>query len=304
MDQTRMKTRSHKPTQQETILHHFATSTTSTAPTCTRSTDNNATTHNAMAGTTNNDQDSVSNTELKEIMLRMESNFTKQMDALKREVSDINKKVEKNKTDISDIITSVEDNVQETSNIVNNIIPELKAACDEQLAVLAKEAKLKELHDRKPNLLFYGVPQPADETAGDLVDKMRLIFRTDFGLTEETVDNIYFGAIHRLPRKNKPEGTAAPDPVIIRFCSMIDRDGILTQQRVRPFFKDRKPVMAYTDLPVSMKQQRSQLVQHAKTLRRNGNNTRIRTMGLDVILEYRDKHNRRGDWMRYTPNNP
>ncbi len=87
MDQTRMKTRSHKPTQQEMILHHFATSTPSTAPTCTHSTDNNATTHNAMAGSTNNDQDSVSNTELKETMLQMEATFTRQMDALKREVT-------------------------------------------------------------------------------------------------------------------------------------------------------------------------------------------------------------------------
>jgi len=140
---------------------------------------------------------------------------------------------------------------------------------------------------------------------------MNVIFRTDFGLSEDQVGNMFLVAVHRLPRRNRAEEydeenrrePVAPDPVIVRFGSMFDRDGILLQQRVRPYFKDRKPVMAYTDLPASMKQQRGKLVQHAKTLRGEGKQTRIRTIGLDVILEFKDKNNRRGDWKRFTPNN-
>ncbi len=51
----------------------------------------------------------------------------------------------------------MEDNAQKTSDIVYNIIPQLKSAYDDQVAKLAKGNKLKELHDQKLNLLFFGV---------------------------------------------------------------------------------------------------------------------------------------------------
>ncbi len=63
----------------------------------------------------------------------------------------------------------------------------------------------------------------------------------------------------------------------------------------RGFIRDRKPIMCYTDLPVPMKRRRSELVAQAKTLRQEGNMTRIRVKDIDVILEFRDKSTR-GPW--------
>jgi len=70
--------------------------------------DNSDTSHSAMAGITNKEQVSVSNSELKEIMLRMESALTKRMDDIQNEISDTKKIVEENEKDIVDLKASVE----------------------------------------------------------------------------------------------------------------------------------------------------------------------------------------------------
>ena len=56
----------------------------------------------------------------------------------------------------------------------------------------------------------------------------------------------------------------------------------------RPFNKENKPVMVYTDLPQDMKKARGTAAREAKQMRSEGKQARIRVIGTRVILEHRD----------------
>jgi hypothetical protein len=81
---------------------------------------------------------------------------------------------------------------------------------------------------------------------------------------------------------------------------MADRDFVLLQQQNRPYIRDRRPVMAYPDLPPKMKKERGILAEQAKILRHEGKATRIRTAGLEVIMEFKEK-GQRGGWKKFVP---
>jgi len=312
-----MLTRSGRTLQQGKITSHYSatlnTQTRSEPVTINTYTDSTMNNDNGIGlqHTSNmasaSDQRSVTNSDLKELIVGMESRLTTKFDQLQIELNELKDRVTKNEVDIQGLQTSVDFNAGQTDNIVKKLIPEVVQGFDKCFADFEKQNMLRELHDRKYNLLFYGVPQGEDETHADLDPKMREVFQSDFGIADDEINGLYIVNIHRLPRRNTPgvldgqQREKGPDPIIVRFGCMADLNTILEGQRRRPFMRDRKPVMAYTDLPAKMKQERGKLVQHAKRLRQDGNITRIRTIGLQVLLEYKRKGFGGGNWRKFIP---
>ena len=91
-------------------------------------------------------------------------------------------------------------------------------------------------------------------------------------------------------RRQEGRAAAGPDPIIVKFAAMGDVQYIMEAARNRGFFKDRKPVMVYSDLPLEM-------VQEAKRLRQDGKTTRIRVQGIKVILESKAR-GKLGPWQK------
>jgi len=238
--------------------------------------------------------DTVSNSELKSIILRLEKSLSLRLDKLESEISDMKISQAENKDRIDTLNHDVQGAKQDITSLKDGEIPVL----DGKYQRLADKITLMEIHDRKKNLLFYGVKQERNED--NMFAVLRKCWIDDFGVTEEEAEYIAVADAHRLPSREPRQG---PDPIIVRFVYARDRDLILEKARKRPFFRDRKPANVYTDLPPEMKKLRGKLAVKAKELRQQGNQTRIRVVGTKVLLEYRERR-RRGEnaglWTQYT----
>ena len=160
-----------------------------------------------------------------------------------------------------------------------------------------------EIHERKLNLLIYGAPKASNENVYQVCFG---VFSSLLNITkEEAVQAIPLVNAHRLPRRN-PAGASgpgmqhqqdAPDPIIVRFGRMEDRERILrASQRPRPARSDstsdanpaRPRLTIRTDLPPDMKRERGRLASVAYHLRKDRNlATRIIVNGTRVILQTR-----------------
>ena len=174
--------------------------------------------------------------------------------------------------------------------------PRLKAQLNEKIETLETKLKMNEIHDRKYNLLFYGAKEEPNKTVYETV---RHFFVTDFKLPPEDADGINIANAHRLPRRRQEGRVAGPDPIIVQFSFMGDVEYIMEASRTRGYFKDRKPVMVYSDLPSDMKRERGRLAQQAKRLRQDdGKTTRIRVQGIKVTLEFKAR-GKPGPWQTF-----
>ncbi len=261
------------------------------------------------ANTTVNDTN-VSNAELKTIMLRMESSMNEQLNLISKRVDTLYELVDENDKKIADLADSQkeqQDQIKdlaesatvysdEVSDLRNRTIPEVEKKLQTLKEQINNDIKMKEIRDRKYNLLFYGAESQPDENVYHVI---RDSFMTDFHMTREESDSIFIQNAHRLPRRNAAQ-SQGPEPIIVKFASMSDRDYILEKQAKRGFDAGRRPVVAYTDLPSDMKRKRGMLAAEAKKLRASGRATRIRVIGTDVILEHRPK-GQNGAWVKYRP---
>ena len=177
---------------------------------------------------------------------------------------------------------------------------------------------LLELHDRKQNLLVYGVPEMKNEN----------VYSTMYGVIAnflqiplpEAAKTPLVNA-HRLPapKQGNPDGTAPPPrPIIVRFAFMEDRNRLLDSfersTRQRPTDADHRPdqqisqqpqqnlqptqapanrydrVTIRTDLPPEMKRERGRLATLAYKIRKEKQlSTRIRINGINLYLQTRKR---------------
>jgi len=313
-----METRSKKDKIQGTILQHMtAGSNTTRTHTKQRTKDNNVThsgsTHDTtpldsrtMAANTNTVTDgggesSVSNSDLMNIMLRMEAAIAD----LRGELQTLSKKVQNNETDISEMKAAITYNGDAIADTINNVVPELNRKRTSLAEHIDTELLRRDLHDKRQNLIFHGIDQVTDETGAEIKYRLRRVLVSDFGLTEKQSNDCYLVDLHRIHRKRedaRPMRDKRPEPVVVRFGAVADRDAILEQQQKRPFFRERKPVMAYPDLPKKMNQERGRLLQEAKKQRALGKLTRIRIVGINVRLETKDR-SRGSQWRTFTLEN-
>ena len=130
------------------------------------------------------------------------------------------------------------------------------------------------------------------------------------GITrEQAASTIPLVNAHRLPRKTNAESQrvsngASPDPIIVRFARMFDRDRVLRAFERPPPQADQRGAAAPTpeapasrrritirsDLPPDMKRERGRLASVAYNLRKKETlSTRILIHGTKIILQTRKK---------------
>ena len=227
------------------------------------------------------------------IIQRLDSLGT-DMSAIKKDISGIH-------ATLADLQVATADSAARITVIENQSIPKLineREAMESQIkdAILALE-----LHDRKLNLLLYGVEKERNE---NVERKVRSCIQS-LGFTQEETNKMSFVNAHRLPRRpiQGEETRRGPDPIIVRFVSMFDRDNVLreyqqiqqkkskeAQRNSGSSSRESPTFRVVTDLPPQLKRRRFELENHAYQLRKNENkSTRIRLSGIKLVLECREK---------------
>lgn len=226
---------------------------------------------------------------------QIDSKFTRIFNGLKAEISSLRTDVTETKSHIDIIETKVKD-MEESIEFNAATVKEVEKGQDGKLAAFQQklEEKIKELdnkllllekHDRKYNLLFYGVSEEQNE---NVIDIVRELFKNDLEIEEDRVNGMYFISGHRIPSESQ-----GPKPIILRFSSSEDKDLVMSQSYKLAGSKRRILV----DLPLPMKKERARLAREAYKIRQHEHlQTRIREKGLDVFLQVRkDEH---GHWVK------
>lgn len=221
---------------------------------------------------------------------QMDSKFTRIFSGLKVEISSLRADLTETKSHVDTIETKVKD-IEESIEFNATMVKEVEKEQDGKLAATQQklEEKIKELdnkllllekHDRKYNLLFYGVPEEQNE---NVVDTVRELFKNDLEIDEDRVNSMYFISGHRIPSESQ-----GPKPIILRFSSSEDKDLVLSKSFKLAGSKRRILV----DLPLPMKKERARLAREAYKIRQQEHlQTRVREKGLDVFLQVRkDEH--------------
>ena len=212
--------------------------------------------------------------QLKEDMLESKTeieNTNKKVSEFERE---IDKSLEFQSEKLKDQLKKVEDDQEKK-------LEKAEKALDKKITELDNKLKLLEKHDRKYNLLFYGIAEPEEEEVEDPIEKLRTLFVDDLNIDMTIANRMQFTHGHRVPSRGK-----GPRPIILRFLSYQDRELVLNNAKLLAGSKRRILV----DLPTSMKIERDRLAKEAFHIRKKEDmQTRIKDKGLDVYLEVRKK---------------
>ncbi len=221
---------------------------------------------------------------LTELLLSMKTDLHSAIENVKIEITAL-------KTEVKAIEHDVATHHDETDQLRAEL-----AHIQASYSQLERQCIMKDIHDRRPNLLFYGIAELPKENTEEI---LREVFIDKMKFTKTKVDSIRMKVAHRLPKsewqtKNKPD---APRPIIATFLGMNDREDI---------FEARKQlkgtgISVQTDIPGLMKKRRAILSRQANTIRDKENLwTRVRVVGTDVVLEAKEPHNKLAQWYKYT----
>ena len=159
----------------------------------------------------------------------------------------------------------------------------------ERIERLEEHIRYQEARSRKYNLLFYGIEHKDEDTLKTIKD----FFQNDLKLGKSTVEDMVIANAHRVPRK--VEVTNAPDPIIVKFARMEEREMVYRARTQLPF-TSKKSVR--TDLPADLKRKRGALSQIAYTMRKKDKmQTRIIESPRDVKLKFRKT--KKDEWTFY-----
>ena len=214
------------------------------------------------------------------------SQINKTLSGIKQEIVEISKRVD----DVESMAAIHEGEVKDLRSEVDT----LKIKLSEQAKDFEKNLLWKEMHDRKTNLLFYGIQEVPNENSERVV---RTLLSNELHFSDSSVENIYFKAVHRLPRKPFPGDPTpnAPAPIIASFLSISDRDMVLNASR----FLKGKRMSIRTDLPAKLKKQRAILYRKSREIFQSEKvQTRVRQTGIDHVLETRA--NTSSPWVKRT----
>ena len=179
----------------------------------------------AIGGTSSGAEDSAEESEaqptlsdLHAVLVDFKNSASTKLDSLTKEVSAISSRFDK----LEDSVNFNSDKIQE---IEKKTVPDLKASLEKTVKSLESKILTLEIHNRKSNLLFYGLQQKDGENIYEVLKKAFI----SLGIDDAEASSIMIANAHRLPRRES--GTQAarqmPIPVIARFCFMRDRNRVL-----------------------------------------------------------------------------
>jgi len=114
----------------------------------------------------------VSNAELKSLILRMEQNLTQRLDRLEsdmKSMKDDQTRMDEHMGGLEHDMANAKSNIQ---NIEQKTIPELDKKMEGGLQQLHEKILKMEIHDRRMNLLFYGVAETPNENLTEVLHNM------------------------------------------------------------------------------------------------------------------------------------
>lgn len=228
--------------------------------------------------------------DLQNNILDFKNFLSSKLDKISADITGINKRFD-------DLKTSVDFNSAKILEIENQKLPKLENSVQQRIQSLENKILSLEIHDRKSNLLFYGLQQNEGEI---IYDVLKAAF-VSLGIEDRIASTITIANAHRLPRRESGAQAArqAPVPIIARFCFMRERNNILAAFEDQHRKRMKTPaetghahsrLTVRTDLPPSMKTRRWILANEAYKLRKEkGLATRIFVKGTNVHLQWKEK---------------
>ena len=153
--------------------------------------------------------------------------------------------------------------------------------------------------------IFYGVESTPNE---DVYMATTTVISGLLSVSDEEAKLIQIVNAHRLPRRGKATtSTPEPDPIIVRFAKMTDRDRILRsyEETERTKTPDQSAqhqrISVRCDLPAVMKRERGRLSSIAYNLRKTKSlKTKIKIQGTSVVLLTKAANDQRANWTTWS----
>lgn len=159
---------------------------------------------------------------MKQEMGDMKQEIMSKLTENQQEIKEIKDEIKSLKSTVTDVEKCTSFNSDKIDEIEQKRIPEIKSQFENNIQHLEEKILLMELHDRKNNLLIYGVEDnniPNEDTEQVMISS----FQRNFAVKDEHIERgIVLVACHRLPRSKfaKPD---SPRAVIARFAYASDR---------------------------------------------------------------------------------
>lgn len=206
----------------------------------------------------------------------------KELEKINNKLDESNNKMSKVQNSLESLVNRMDrvenrvDNLEKTKNEylleTDQQISTANQVLISQINDLQKNLLRMEIHSRKSNLLFYGIPDSEQE---DCCVVMRDFLTHYMGMDANIAAR--FKNAHRLPSR---QSRGRPPPIIVSFLQMKDRDEILA--RAKNLAKTKMSVR--TDLPPHLKKERGRLAEIAYNLRKEGKRTSIKLKDTTIEL--------------------
>jgi len=170
------------------------------------------------------------------------------------------------------------------NELENHKLELVRKNIESSLSELREKQILLEKHERKYNVLIYGIDEKKDENITDCLHNFMI---NDLDIEKKRAERIPIANAHRIPSKSRSKG---PNPIIIRFIHYGDKQFIMSRgNRLAG-----KKICMLDDLPPVMKDARNVLANMAYKIRKDEKlKTCIRVADTHVILETRLNSNDR-----------
>jgi hypothetical protein len=136
---------------------------------------------NTASATASNADVTVSNAELKSIILRLEKSMSGILDKLEDDIESVKIKQTENEDKLQGVKYDVDKAVADITLLHQDMHQRHLPDLHNKWQYLSNKLLLMEIHERKLNLIFYGVEQTADE---DVISALHNCWQSDFGLSQ------------------------------------------------------------------------------------------------------------------------
>ena len=195
--------------------------------------------------------------ELKAMEERLLEAIVKSKSELKTEIEGVREEVKMARKDF-------QRELQELHERVEKDLDEVKSALQTEIAELRAEAERVEYHQRKYNLLFYGVKTKKGEEEKALIAMLKDKLNIDLGKED-------FVNVHAVGEKG----------IIARFQRWEDRQQVLSSTKKL----QGTEIGVRTDLPARLQAKRAHLLSRRKDLKKEGKIVRVVERNRDVLLQ-------------------